>query len=184
MIAHRSIVAWGFKLYALLTGAPALIASVFLTIESIRAHEAAAPDGAHLISVRTYGIAGLLTDFGVGVDHMFRAFAGFASWLLAGLAVVMLIGAIFSGGLFLIGRGIGRSAAWARFVGAAFAALLAVMSALAATGVPHRLVVAPLLTFALGLYTLWVLIWRFGAPDVVGPPSDTALPSADPTRSD
>ena len=160
-------------------GAPALIAFIFLTIESIRLRQAAAPDGSHLVSVRAYGIAGLLTDFGVGIDHMFRAFAGVASWLMAAFAVVMVIGAVLAAGLFLIGRGIGRSAAWARYVGAAFAAAMAVMSALAATGAPHRLIAAPLLTFALGLYALWALIWRFGEAEALGQPDDASAPSAD-----
>jgi hypothetical protein len=175
LIAHRSIVAWGFKLSGLLAGVPALTAFVLLTIESIRLHQAAAPDGSHMLSVHTYGIAGLLTDFGVGLDHMFRAFAGLAAWLLAGLAVVALVMVLVAMVIYLVGRGVGRAATWARFVGAALAATLALTSALAATGVPHRLVAAPLLTFALGLYTLWALIWRFGEPDVGAPPSDAGV---------
>jgi hypothetical protein len=177
VIAHRSIVAWGFKLSALLMGAPALIAFVFLTIEAIRLRQAAAPDGSHMLSVQTYGIAGLLTDFGVGMDHMFAAFAGLAAWLLGGLAVVALVVALVSVVIYLIGRGVGRAATWARFAGGALAVALALASFLAVTSLPHRLIAVPLPTFALALYTLWVLIWRFKGPTPGVPQHVTSDPS-------
>jgi hypothetical protein len=169
LTAHRTIVAWGFKLTGLLVGVPSAGACGLMTIESMRAHQAAAPDDAHMISVHTYGIAGLLTDAGVGFDRLFGALAGLAAWAFGVLAVAALIAALWAALIYLIGRGVGRGATWARIAGGAFTLGLALVSFLAITSLPHRLMIAPLPLLALALYTLWTLIWRFGGAQA-GPP--------------
>jgi hypothetical protein len=171
LIAHRSIVSIGFKLTGVLVGAPAIVACVALTIASLQLHDAAKPDGSHLISIHTYGVAGLLTDAGVGLDHMFGYLAGLAGWLAAVLAVVALMNALLALLIYLVGRGVGRRATWARIVGGAFAVGLALVSFVAFTNLPPRLMVAPLPPMAIALYTLWTLIWRFNAPLAAPPPT-------------
>lgn len=181
MIAHRSIVALGFKVSGLIVGVPAVAASVFLTIEAISLHRAAAPDGAHLISVRTYGLIGLMNDAAVGIDRVFGVLAGLAAWLLAGLAVVALFVALWAGLLYLVGRGVGRRALWARIVGGVFALILALANLLALTSLPdEKMDLPPLLLLGVGLYTLWTLIWRFDEPGVTAlrpatPPTDVGV---------
>jgi hypothetical protein len=176
LIAHRSIVALGFKVSGLIVGVPAVAACVFLTIEAIWFHHAAAPDGSHLISVRTYGLIGLMNDAAVGIDRVFGVLAGLAAWLFAGLAVVALFIALWAGLLYLVGRGVGRRALWARIVGGVFALILALANLLALTSLPdEKMDLAPLLLLGVGLYTLWTLIWRFDEPRA------TALPPATPS---
>ena len=117
----------------MLVGAPAVAGCVAMTIGALDFQHAAAPDDSHMLSVHTYGIAGLLTDAGVGLDHMFGFFAGFAAWLLAALAVLALIVALVAVLIYLVGRGVGRKALWARIVGGpASRSALALMK-------PHRL---------------------------------------------
>ncbi len=161
MIAHRSIVSIGFKVSGVLIGAPAVAACVALMVAAVQLHQAAKPDGAHLISIQTYGVTALLTDAGVGLDRMFGFLAGLAGWLAAALAVVTLMIALWAGLLYLIGRGVGRAALWARIVGGVFAAGLALTSLIAFANLPPRLIAAPLPAMAIALYTLWTLIWRF-----------------------
>ena len=48
------------------------------------------------------------------------------------------------------------------------------MSLIALVSLPHRLMAAPLPLFALALYTLWTLIWRYNAPAVLAPPEAAA----------
>jgi hypothetical protein len=180
LIAHRSIVSIGFKVSGVLMGAPAAAGCVALMVAAVQLHQAAKPDGEHLLSVERYGIAGLLTDAGVGLDHMFGFFAGLAGWLATGLAVVALMIALWALLLYLIGRGVGRAALWARIVGGVFALGLALASLLAFTSLPLRLIAVPILPMATALYTLWTLIWRFGAPTPALKPevAPDALPPA------
>jgi len=174
LITHRSIVSIGFRLSGVLVGAPAVAACVALTLGALDLHHAAAPDGSHMVSVRTYGVAGLLTDAGVGLDHMFGFLAGLAAWLLAVLAVLALIVALGAVLIYLIGRGVGRKALWARIVGGLFAIGLALTSLIAFTSLPPRLMAAPLPAMAIALYTLWTLIWRFDEPTLAAPEAETA----------
>lgn len=169
MITHRSIVSIGFKLSGVLVGAPAVAGCVAMTIGALDFQHAAAPDGSHMISVHTYGITGLLTDAGVGLDHVFGFFAGFAAWLLAALAVLALIVALGALLIYLVGRGVGRKALWARIVGGLFALGLALTSLIAFANLPQRLIAAPLPAMAIALYTLWTLIWRFNEPPLAPP---------------
>jgi hypothetical protein len=164
MMAHRSIVSLGFKVSGLVFGVPAVVGFVLLTAEAIVFRHAAKPDGQHMISVQKYGIAGLLNDAGVGVDRMFGALAGLAAWLFAGLAFAALLFSLWALLLYLVGRGVGRGATWARIVGGVLALGLTLASFLTFTSVPHRWMAAPLPVLALGLYTLWTLIWRFKTP--------------------
>ena len=167
MIAHRSIVSLGFKLSGVLAGIPAVVACVTLTVAAIQLHQAAVPDGRHMVSVRAYGFWGFLSDVGVGVDHMFGFLAGLAAWLVAGMAILALLVALWAALLYLIGRGVGRGAMWARIVGGAFALGLALVSLIAVINLPHRLIAAPLPALGLAIYTLWVLIWRFRSLEAV-----------------
>jgi hypothetical protein len=172
LIAHRSIVSIGFKLSGVLVGAPAVAACVALAIGALDLQHDAAPDGSHMLSVHTYGIAGLLTDAGVGLDHVFGFFAGFAAWLLAALAILALIVALAGVLVYLVGRGVGRRALWARIVGGLFALGLALTSLIAFANLPPRLMAAPLPTMAIALYTLWTLIWRFNARTLAAPQAE------------
>jgi hypothetical protein len=160
LISHRSIVSIGFKVSGVVLGAPAVAGCVALMVAAVQLHQAAKPDGEHMLSVQTYGIAGLLTDAGVGMDHMFGFLAGLAGWLVTGLAVVALMIALWALLLYLIGRGVGRAALWARIVGGIFAFGLALASLLAFTSLPARLIVLPIPSMAIALYTLWTLIAR------------------------
>jgi len=174
LITHRSIVSIGFKLSGVLVGAPAVAGCVALTIGALDFHHAAAPDGSHMVSVQTYGIAGLLTDAGVGLDHTFGFLAGLAAWLMAALAVLALIVALGAVLIYLIGRGVARRALWARIVGGMFAFGLALTSLIAFTSLPPRLMAAPLPAMAIALYTLWTLIWRFNDPALAAPQAEPA----------
>jgi len=164
LISHRSIVSIGFKVSGVLMGAPAVAGCVALMVAAVQLHQAAKPDGEHMLSVQSYGIAGLLTDAGVGLDHMFGFLAGLAGWLATGLAVAALMIALWAALLYLIGLGVGRAALWARIVGGVFALGLALASLLAVTSLPPRLIALPLPAMAIALYTLWTLIWRFSPP--------------------
>jgi hypothetical protein len=174
LIAHRSIVSIGFKASGILMGAPAIAACVALMVAAVQLHQAAKPDGEHMISIQTYGIAGLLTDAGVGLDHTFGFLAGLAGWLATGLAVVALTIALSALLLYLVGRGVGRAALWARIVGGALAFVLALASLLAFTSLPHRLIALPIPAMAIALYTLWTLIWRFKTPTLALAPEVAA----------
>ena len=162
----------------MLVGAPAVAGCVAMTIGALDFQHAAAPDDSHMLSVHTYGIAGLLTDAGVGLDHMFGFFAGFAAWLLAALAVLALIVALVAVLIYLVGRGVGRKALWARIVGGLLAVGLALMSLIAFANLPQRLMAAPLPAMAIALYTLWTLIWRFNQSALAAPPLAEATTDA------
>ena len=181
MIAHRTIVALGFKVSGLLVGVLATVACVFLTIEAIWFHHAAAPDGSHLISVRTYGLIGLMNDAAVGIDRVFGVLAGLAAWLFAALAVVALFVVVWAGLLYLVGRGVGRQAAWARIVGGGIALIMALANLLALTSLPDdKMDLPPLLLLGVSLYTLWTLIWRFNEPSVAALPPVAGTPTEIP----
>ena len=185
VITHRSIVSLGYKLSGALVGAPAVIACVGLTIAAIDLHRAAAPDGAHMVSVRAYGLLGFLDDIGVGVDHTFGFLAGLAAWLIAGLAILALLVALWAGLVYLIGRGVGRGAMWARIVGGVFAICLALASFSAIFSLPHRLIAVALPPLALALYTLWVLIWRYrGAESAARLSQSPAMPELAPVTTE
>ena len=170
MIAHRTIVSLGFRISSLLLGIPATLAFAMLTIIAVDFRHAAAPDGAHAVSIHTYGLAGLLNNAAVGVDKLFGELSRLAEWLFGGLAIVALLIALQSVLLYLVGRGIGRKAVWARIVGGALALGLALVSLIVLASLPHRLMAAPLPLLALAGYTLWTLIWRYSEPGVIAPP--------------
>jgi hypothetical protein len=174
LIAHRSIVSLGFRISSLLIGVPAVVALVGFTAIAIDFRHLGAPDSAHTISIHTYGIAGIMTDAAVWFDRLFGALSRLAEWLFVGLAIVALLVTLQAVLLFVVGRGIGRGAMWARIVGGLLAVGLAMLSFIAFASLPHRLMTAPLPLLALALYTLWTLIWRYKAPTAIAPPEAAA----------
>ncbi len=163
MVAHRSIIAWGFKTAAGLIGAPAAIAGVGLALDAMALHRLAAPDHSSMLSIQKYGLVGLLNNGAVGVNHVLGPLSGLAAWALGVLATLAFAALFIAIILFLIGRGLARGAAWARIIGVLAMAALLFMSVEVFSVTPHGLAAAPGLLIAGSLYAIWALIWRFGS---------------------
>jgi len=156
-----AIVASGFRIAAWLVGAPSLAATIGLTVSVFLLGQAAAPDNSQPLDLKTYGVAGLISNGAWGVAKVFGFLAGLGEWIAAGLAVVSLLATLAAVLLYFTGRGIGRHATWARIFG------LLILSAsllVALGGLSHTSPLAALfpgLLLGASIYGLWVLLWRF-----------------------
>ncbi|MGC1444433.1 MAG: hypothetical protein WA837_03120, partial [Xanthobacteraceae bacterium] len=108
------------------------------------------------------GLVALIVNTARGADYLLHALAGVASFMLVMLAVAAVLTLLLGALLFLTGRGIGHHAAWARITAMLLSSGVALMSC--AVMAVMRRDHAPFAALPIGvsLYTLWVLIWRFG----------------------
>jgi len=158
---HRLIVARGFRIAGLGLGAPSLLAAIGFGIGAVMAGALPPDPKPEYLDVQTYGLVGLLSNAATGVGGVLSFLNALAGWVFGLLAVLALAAALFCGLLYLVGRGLGASAAWARFVAVAITTLLSLngLLAFALLRGPARLADAALL--AAFAYVLWALVWRF-----------------------
>ena len=168
--SHRLIVARGFKIAAWVLGLPSLLAALAFGAGAFMAG-AGPPQKAEYLSVSTYGLVGLLSNAATGVGQALSFLNGAAAWVFGLLAVVAVAAVMFSAALYLIGRGLSASAAWARFLGGVLAALLAFNSLVAFLILRGGARVLDAGLFAVFAYVLWVLGWKFRERAVGEPPA-------------
>jgi hypothetical protein len=162
MVRHLVIVATAFRASGICIAAAALLALADLARTTLVMRKIPPPDSSAPLDIGTYGLVGLLWNGARGVEHILHALAGLANVLLAILAVVAVLALVFGVLLYLTGRGIVHHATWARISAIVMSAGLvittcAVMAVMRRDNAPFGL-----LPIAVSLYTLWVMIWRFG----------------------
>jgi hypothetical protein len=162
MISHLLIVAIGFRLTGALLGIAAIAELVELVDTALMLRRLPPPDNGPPLDIGTYGLVGLLSNGGRGVGKVMYAFlTGPANWLITLLTIVMLLVLLFSALLYLVGRGIGHHATWARVVAIMMSLGLILVSSSLATVMERNLAPLAAVPVGLSLYTLWILIWRF-----------------------
>jgi len=161
---HRLIVARGFQIAGWVLGAPSVLIALGSGIAAVVLGGGPAGSKPHYLSVSTYGIAGLLSNAATGVGGALSVLNGLAGWVLGLLAVLALLATLFAGLLYLVGRGLKVSAAWARFVGGAMMGVMSLNSLLALAVLRGGARLADAALLALFAYGLWVIGWRFEDP--------------------
>jgi hypothetical protein len=160
LITHLMVIATGFRLTGALLGAASIAALFDLADTALMLRRLPPPDPGAPLDIGTYGLVGLLNNSARGVGKvLFALLSGPGVWFVVVLAIAAVLSLVFALLLYLTGRGIGHHAIWARII----AILLSLGLAAASCAMMRReLVPIVLLPTALSLYTLWVLIWRFG----------------------
>jgi hypothetical protein len=162
MISHLLIVAIGFRLTGLLLGIAAIAELVELVDTALMLRKLPPPDNDAPLDISTYGLVGLLNNGARVVGKGMYAFlTGPGSWLITLLTVVMLIVLLLAALLYLVGRGIGHHATWARVLAMLMCLGLMLVSCSLAAVMERNLAPLAVVPIGLSLYTLWVLIWRF-----------------------
>lgn len=145
-------------------GAPSALAALGLGAGAFIFGHGPPPDKSAFLSLRTYGLVGLLANaahgVGVGLSSLGRA----VSWVLAWMALVALALALFAGLLYWIGCGLKASATWARIIAGLMAAILLFYCALGLSMLHRGAMVVDGLAVAAFVYVLWALGWRFADP--------------------
>jgi predicted outer membrane lipoprotein len=158
---HRVIVATGFRVAGWLLGVPSLLAFLALTASVFELHQMAATGRASYLDIKTYGLVGLLANGAAGLDNFVQFLAGVGAWVAAALAILAFVAALGSVLVYVIGRGVGRRATWARILGGlvSLGVLLFTVGVWSLVGRDA----APVACAVCGvsLYSLWVLGWRF-----------------------
>lgn len=161
MISHLMIIALGFRLTGALLGVAAVAALVDFADTAMTLRRLPADTSAP-VDVGTYGLAGLLHNGARGAGKVLSALlTGPGFWVVVILAIAAVAALLFAILLYLVGRGIGHHANWARIIAIMMSiglatASCAILAALRGDQAP--VAIAPI---ALSLYTLWALIWRF-----------------------
>jgi hypothetical protein len=162
MINQRMIVAWMFRIGALLIGIPALIGLfqilmfLFVGVEVVN-HAPEYP----WIDIQKYGIAGLIWNSGEFFKVMFQMLAGLgvivAAFLAFALTVMIGVAILF----FFTGIGVARRADWAKVMGIALSAMC-VLFWIGGLRSEHVADIAlSAMAEALAIYAIWVLGWRY-----------------------
>lgn len=164
MINQRMIVAWMFRIGALLIGLPALIGLfqilmfLFVGVEVVN-H---APDYPW-IDIQKYGIAGLVWNSGEFFKVMFEMLAGLgvivAIFLAFALTVAIGVAILF----FFTGIGVARHADWAKVMGIVLSSLCLLFWLGGLHNAQHADIAVAAVGAALSGYAIWVLGWRYTA---------------------
>jgi hypothetical protein len=107
-------------------------------------------------------LVALLVNTARGGGFVLHALAAVFSIFLAILIAVAVLGLLLGLLLYLTGRGIGHHATWARIFAMLISAGLALTSCAVMMVMRRDNAPFAVLPIGLSLYSLWVLIWRFG----------------------
>ncbi|HEY3888389.1 MAG TPA: hypothetical protein VGL73_07435 [Caulobacteraceae bacterium] len=121
-------------------------------------------DNSPYLSVKTYGPAGALQNGAHAVGNVFSFMDMLATSILVGLAIFALAATLFAVLLYLTGRGLKASAAWARIVAGLVSVLALANCAVALTALTSDGQLVDGLVMVGLSYGLWVLVWRFTEP--------------------
>lgn len=162
MINHRMIVAWIFRIGALLIGIPALVglfeilSIVFMGVEI--AHRT--PEYPWL-DIQKYGIAGMIWNSGEFFALVIQMLAGLGVVLAIILCIALIFAILLAILFFFTGNGVARRADWAKTMGI----VLSAMCMLSWAGGLHSDQAANIAVAAaaeaLAVYAIWVLGWRY-----------------------
>jgi hypothetical protein len=160
-MTHRRIVMRGFQISGWLLGVPAILMALVMGIGAFVIGSAPTARPPEYLSVATYGIVGLISNAATGLGGVLSFLNGFVAGILGLFAVLALATALFAVLLGLIGRGLSRSARWARPMAGAVLIILSLNSLLALTVLKGEAWFADGVVLVALLYGLWVLVWRF-----------------------
>lgn len=158
---HLLVVAIGFRVIGALLAVLAIAALVDLADTAIVMHRTPPVDRSAPLDIRTYGLVGLLHNTARAVDHLLHALGGVLKVLLVVLVIAAVLALLLGVLLYLTGWGIGQHATWARIIAMLLSAGLA-LSSCALAAARRDLAPPAVVPLGLSLYTLWVMIWRFG----------------------
>lgn len=161
MTNHRAIVATGFRIFGLVTALPSSLMAITMGIAACIAPPSGVQQKSDYLSVTHYGLVGLVANAGTGANQILSLLNSLAAAILGLLAVLALIAALSGVLLYTVGRGMGTSARWARYM-AAIITVAVLLNGLAGLGVMQdapRLVDA--VSVILSIYVLWVLTAKY-----------------------
>jgi hypothetical protein len=174
---HRLIVAGTFRIAGFVIGAPSLLATLGLAGGAFIFGNGPPPDNSPYLSLKTYGPAGALQNGAQAVGNVFSFMDMLATHILAVLAIVALAVTLFAVLLYLTGRGLKASAAWARIVAGLLIAVALANCAIGLSALNRGGEIADGFVMAALVYGLWVLIWKFdGRAAPFGSPGAHAAP--------
>lgn len=161
MPRHRLIVARGFRVAGWILGLPCLALLVMLCIDLVALHQGVPPDSSQPLDVQTYGLIARLSDAMRGLGAMFGVFGAIVGWFMVLLAVVLFVLTLLAIAMVITGRGIQKSATWARVVAILICVgfLVAWLAALAV--LPGYWIAIAFIAIGILVYLFWVMIWRF-----------------------
>ena len=166
MVRHLLIVATAFRISGLFITVAALVALGDLAETFLTTRKLPPPDTSAPLDIGTYGLVGVMNNTARGVDHVLHhvlhALSGLATVLLVVLAVASVLALAFGVLLYLTGRGIIHHATWARISAIVMSAGLALASCAIMAAMRRDNAPFAVLPIAASLYTLWVMIGRFG----------------------
>jgi hypothetical protein len=169
MVNQRMIVAWMFRIGALLFGVPALIGLIDI-IANLILLERIAPhiQPGQPLDIQKYGIVGMLADGGNLIGLMLSFVAGLGILAAILLATVLTILIAVSSLFFFTGNGVARRADWAKVMGIVLSALCLLfwLGGLHAAQNGDADVTSTIVTatgIAASAYAIWVLGWRYTA---------------------
>jgi hypothetical protein len=163
---HRLIVAIGFQVVGWVVGLPSFLLALALGAGAIMVGSGPKPQTAHYLSATHYGIAGLLTNAATWVAGVLAVVNEFAAWVLWVLTVLAFVVTVVAFGVWLVGRGLGAAAAWARVLAALMIAALAGVGLLVISLLTTKAALVDATGLAACGYGLWVLGWRFKPPRI------------------
>lgn len=158
---HRAIVATGFKILGLATALPSSLMAITMGIAACTATPFAAQQRPDYLSVTHYGLVGLLANAATGANEILSLLNGLAAVILGLLAVLALISALSGVLLYVVGRGMRRSAQWARSMAAAITVVMLLIGLAALWVLQDAARLAAAVSLILSIYVLWVLTARY-----------------------
>jgi hypothetical protein len=161
---HRLIVAIGFQVVGWVVGLPSFLLALALGAGAIMVGAGPKPEAPHYLSVTHYGIAGLLSNAATGVAGVLAVVNEFAAWVLWVLTVLAFVLTAMAFVIWLVGRGLGADATWARILAALMIAALAGVGLLVIGLLTTKAAIVDAAGLAACAYGLWVLGWRFKPP--------------------
>ena len=164
---HRLIVAGAFRIAGWVIGAPSLLATLGFVAGAFIFGSGPPQDNSPYLSLKTYGPTGALQNGAHAVGNLFSFMGMLATTLMVVLAIFALAVTLFAVLLYLTGRGLKTSAAWARIVAGLVSVLTLANCAIALTALTSDGQLVDGLVMVGLSYGLWVLVWRFADP----PPS-------------
>jgi hypothetical protein len=158
---HRLIVAAAFRIAGWVIGVPSMLATLGFVAGAFIFGSGPPQDNSPYLSVKTYGPTGALQNGAHAVGNLFSFMDMLATSILVVLAIFALAVTLFAVLLYLTGRGLKASAAWARIVAGLVSVLALANCAIALTALTSDGQLVDGLVMVGLSYGLWVLVWRF-----------------------
>jgi hypothetical protein len=162
MVNQRMIVAWMFRIGAILIGVPALLGLIQLIASVFMVYRIAQPvSDLHALDIQKYGLVGMLWDSGAFLGVIFQMLAGLGI-IVAILISIALVSAIaFAILFFFTGNGVARRADWAKVMGIVLSAMCLLFWLSGLLNAQHADIAVAAVGVVLSAYAIWVLGWRY-----------------------